>query len=77
MKKSIDHTFAPKSGEQEDHIIPFLEVAKKEITVSIEFGTYAATLSFSLSFNFLSKKKVYRPYQIALIPCYLFFCTVF
>ena len=35
----------PKSGEHDDHIIPFFAQAKKLITVSILFGTYAATRS--------------------------------
>jgi hypothetical protein len=42
---------APKSGEHEDHIIPFFAHAKKQIIDSILFGTYAATLSPFFKFN--------------------------
>ena len=35
----------PKSGEQDDQMIPFLTQAKKLIIDSILFGTYAAARS--------------------------------
>ena len=45
----------PKSGEQEDQMDPIAEVAINDSTVSIRFGKYAATLSFS--FNLIDLKK--------------------
>ena len=45
----------PKSGEQEDHIAPIDEDAKKHSTVSIWFDIYAAILSFLEILFFLKK----------------------
>ena len=53
----------PKSGEQLDHIHPFLAAAKKLITVSITLGTYAATRSFLTNPILFKKDEILKTFS--------------